>query len=243
MIMKRLTSGARLVFSLSRLSGLPIGLALWMARAQAAPLLPELALGGTVAMAAGLDQGSARAAYFAGKRARGSAERKRQFGAGVAQARQRLAENPDDPEGLLWLAANLGAEALERGKLTALGVLGEMERLLLRLETVAPTYDHAAAARTLGRLYHKAPAFISIGSMKKARLYWDKALSRDGDYAPNLILAADFYDDDGQKERARTLARRYLAAPVSPAENPEADEWMQIARDLLGAEADPKGQP
>jgi hypothetical protein len=242
MIMKRLTSGASLVFSLTRFSSLPLGLALWMARAQAAPL--DAAAGGLF-MAAELNGGprevGPRAAYFAGKRAPTTAERKRQFGAGIEQARQRLAARPDDPEGLLWLAANMGAEALERGKLTALGVLGEMERLLLRLEAVAPTHDHAAAARTLARLYHKAPAFISIGSMKKARQYWEKALSRAGDYPPNLILAADFFDDDGQDERARALARRYLAHPVTVSENPEAGEWMQIARDLLGDEA--KGRP
>jgi tetratricopeptide (TPR) repeat protein len=184
--------------------------------------------------------GAARSAYFAGKRAGDGSERRRQFSSGIALARQRLAARPDDPEGLLWLAANLGAEALERGKLSALNVLGEMERLLLRLDAVAPDYDHAAAARTLARLYHKAPAFISIGSSKKARLYWQRALDRAGDYPPNWILAADFYADDGQKQRARALAQRYLAAPVSANENPEAPEWMAIARDIAGPPGEAK---
>jgi hypothetical protein len=234
MLMKRLTSGATLVFSLTGLSGVPLGIVLRVARAEAAPLRAVHAIthGATFASLGEASSGP-RAAYFAGKRATNSAERRRHYSSGIAEARERLAAKPDDPEGLLWLAANLGAEALERGKLNALGVIAEMEKLLLRLEATAPEHDHAAAARTLARLYHKAPAFISIGSMKKARLYWDKALSRAGDYPANLILAADFYDDDGQDDRARALARRYLQKPVSPAENPEASEWLEIARGIV----------
>jgi TRAP transporter T-component len=183
---------------------------------------------------ANLPNATGREAYFAGKRAPTSDERRAAFSAGIRAARERLARSPDDPEGLLWLAANLGAEALERGKLSALNVLPEMERLLLRLDAVAPSYDHAAAARTLGRLYHKAPAIISIGSKKKARQYWEKALAAAPDYPANLVLAADFFADAGDKTRARELAARYRQRPVTPEENPEATEWNEIAARVLG---------
>jgi hypothetical protein len=219
---KRLTSGARLLLSLSGLAG-----ALGLLGAGA---------GLRAANADGLGPGAARAAYFAGKRAGDGRERRRWFAAGVSEARKRLEARGDDPEGLLWLAANLGAEALEHGKLHALGVLAEMERLLLKLEATAPEYDHAASARTLARLYHKAPALISIGSMKKARAYWEKALGRAGDYPPNLVLAADFFADDGDAARARTLARRYLASPVRAGDHPEAGEWLAIARERATTE-------
>ncbi len=183
---------------------------------------------GTAAASAGRNE------YMVGKRAKTSAERRRYFAAGMAAARARLAQKPDDPEGLLWLAANLGSEALERGKLSALNVLSEMEKLLLRLEQVAPEYDHAAAARTLARVYHKAPAFISIGSMKKARAYWEKALARAPEFPANLVLGADFYNDDGQKERAVQMARKYLAKPLHEAEHPDAAEWREIAETIVG---------
>ena len=212
MLTKRIAGGAALVLSLST--------TLRLARGQ-------------VSTGQDADGGSGRAAYLAGKRASGSDERKRHFAGGVAAARAQLQVRPDDPAALLWLAANLGAEALERGKLSALRVLPEMERLLLRLEAVAPGFDHAAGARTLARLYHKAPALISIGSMKKARSYWERALSRAGDYPANLVLAADFFHDDGDEARARQLAERYLANPVSPQENPEAREWREIAERLV----------
>jgi hypothetical protein len=217
MFIKRLAGGTAILFSM--LAGVPD------ARAQAATI--------------GGDGG--RASYLSGKRAASPDERRRHFSAGMAEAKARLDRAPDDPAGLLWMAANLGAEALERGKLAALRVLGQMEALLLRLEAVDPLYDHAAAARTLGRVYHKAPPLISIGSRGKARMYWDRALSRAGDHPANQILAADFFADDGQLARARDLARRYLTHPVAPAENPEANEWSAIAARILAH--DDEAQP
>jgi hypothetical protein len=180
-----------------------------------------------------------RSFYLAGKRATDTELRRRHFAQGVQLARARLAARPDDPEGLLWLAANLGSEALERGKLVALRVLPEMERLLLRLEATAPLYDHAAAARTLGRLYHKAPGIISIGSMKRAREYFERALSRAGDYPANQILAADFFADDGDRERARDLATRYLAHPETDDTSPDAALWRDIAFRITGRKGAP----
>jgi hypothetical protein len=219
MLTKKIAGGAALMVSLAA----PLH---WL-QALAAPFETPSRHAGTLA------PGTARDAYFAGLRASGSELRRRQFAQGIAAARARLARNPDDPDGLLWLAANLGAEALERGKLAALRVLPEMERLLLRLDATAPSYDHAAAARTLGRLYHKAPAIISIGSMKKARLWWQKALALAGDHPANLVLAADFHDADGDQQRARQLATRYLAAPVSADEHPEAPQWRQLAEQIV----------
>lgn len=156
--------------------------------------------------------------------------------AGVALARTTLASRPDDPEALLWLAANLGAGGLARGKLTALRILPEMERTLLRLDAVAPAYEHAAASRTLGRLYHKAPAVISIGSSKKARQYFERALALAPAFPGNQAMAADFFADQRERDRAATLARQVLAAPGLDAE-PDAPEWRAIARGILGEAA------
>jgi hypothetical protein len=180
------------------------------------------------------NRGEARAYWVAGKRAQGE-DRRRHFAAGMASARALIQANPDDPEGLLWLAANLGSEALERGKLSALRVIREMERLLLRLEERHPTYDHAAAARMLAVLYHKAPPIISIGSNARAREWFERALQRAGKHLANLILAADFFDDVGEDERARQLARAYLAAPASEV-NPDAAEWRRIAERIVGSD-------
>jgi hypothetical protein len=221
MLTKRMVGGAALVLSMSA--------AIRVATAQAHNKARQA--GAEVAVPA---PGSAREAWFAGQRAGRTEDRRRHFGSGVQAARARLQADADDPEGLLWLAANLGAEALERGKLVALRVIPEMERLLLTLEARAPDYDHAAAARTLATLYHKAPPIISIGSNKKARAFWELALGRAPDYPPNLVMAAEFFADDGDRGRAGALARRYLQRPMSEQEHPEAATWRKLAERLAG---------
>ncbi len=173
-------------------------------------------------------------AYLGGRVARQTEERLGLFRRGIAAGRDALQGRPDDPAGLLWLAANLGAEALERGKWAALKVLPEMERLLLRLEAVAPRFEHAAAARVLARLYHKAPAFISIGSSKKARAFFEKALQRAPDFPGNQALAAAFLSDEGDKERALGLARAVLRrTDLESIFGDEAKEWREIAQAIV----------
>ncbi len=147
-------------------------------------------------------------------------------------ARQGLARDPRDPAALLWLAGNLGAEALTHGKLYALRVIGEIESTLLQLERTAPDYDHAAAARVLGRLYHKAPALISVGSSRKAELYLREALARAPEFPGNWAFAADFYLDRRDCDRARPLGTRLRAAPDLDRYGVDAREWRQIAANV-----------
>lgn len=178
-----------------------------------------------------------RAGQAAGKRGDDD-ESRRQHQLGIDLARRALAANPDDRAGLLWLAANLGAEALTHGKLFALRVVPEIERTLLRLEAVDPSYDHAAAARALGRLYHKAPSVISVGSSKKAEDFLGRALSRDPDFPGNQAFAADFFASRGDCGRAVPLARRLQAAPNLDSFGIDAKEWREIAKDVLEDECD-----
>jgi tetratricopeptide (TPR) repeat protein len=176
----------------------------------------------------------AHQAYLAGRRAAGeSDEGRRYYQQGIALARQALTRDPDDPAGLLWLAANLGGEALTHGKLYALRVIGEIESTLLRLEQHHPMYDRAAAARALGRLYHKAPAIISVGSNAKAADYLGKALERAPAFPGNWAFAADFYADRRDCRRALPLAYRLRAATDLDGYGPDAAEWREIAARVL----------
>jgi tetratricopeptide (TPR) repeat protein len=173
---------------------------------------------------------AARDAYRAGQVARTTAERRQHHQRGLALAQQALARDPDDPAGLLWYAANLGAEALLRGKLRALPVVGDIERVLLHLERVHPGYDDAAAARSLGRLYHQAPPLISVGSSRKAADYLTRALSRAPDNAGNLAYGADFFSDQGDCARARSLLQQLQRHAALRQTGPEGDEFRDIAR-------------
>lgn len=175
----------------------------------------------------------ARQAYRAGQVAADREQSRSAYQHGIAVAREVLARAPDDPGALLWLAANLGGEALTHGRLHALGAIGEIERTLLRLEQRDPGYDHAAAARVLGRLYHKAPSIISVGDNQKAATYLGKALARAPDFPGNWAFAADFYAERRDCERALPLARRLAATPQLENYGFDAREWRQIAGRVL----------
>ena len=172
--------------------------------------------------------------YARGRSAATAAERRQLFEAGVRAGEARLAANRDDAAGLFWLAVNTGAAALERGKLQALPAIPKMEKLLLRCAEVAPAYEHGGAARVLGRLYYKAPAIISVGSNDKARVWLERALAIDGDFPGNLAVAAEFFAADGDTARARALARRCLDRLREQDFGPDAAEWREIARGVLG---------
>jgi tetratricopeptide (TPR) repeat protein len=199
-----------------------------------------------------ITEGQAEACYRRGRAAARSAQRRKHFLEGIAAARARLAADPvpgpGDPEGLFWLAVNLGAEALERGRFQALPVLPEMERLLQRCHAADPRYQHAGAARVLGRLYDKAPALISLGSVARARQWLESALELDPDFPGNLAFAADFFGRQGDAERSRHLAElcrlRLEAAPSDGELGPDAAEWRAIVIGILArSRATGKGDP
>lgn len=187
---------------------------------------------GVMAMGAEIS-GEAERAYRSGKAAPNDREARRHYQDGIDVAREALKTRPDDPAALLWLAANLGAEALTHGRLNALGVISEIEATLLRLEQAYPDYDHAAAARALGNLYWKAPALISVGSTKKAASYFLLALARSPDFPGNQALAAAFFADNGDCARARPLARAVESRRELAAIGLDAAEWKHLAAQTL----------
>jgi len=176
---------------------------------------------------------SASDAYQAGQLAQESRLRRAFFTRGMELARARLARQADDPEGLYWLAVNMGAEALERGKLSALPVVPRMEQLLMTLDRVAPSFEQAGAARVLGRLYHQAPAVISVGSNDRARQFLLRALSLAPEHPGNLAFAADFLVDHGDKARARHLAERCLERLRMQDFGREGRAWSELARHVV----------
>ncbi|MDX2020404.1 MAG: TRAP transporter TatT component family protein [Deltaproteobacteria bacterium] len=172
--------------------------------------------------------------FHAGRLAKGGA-RRQHFQKGIDEARAILQTNGNSPEGLFWLAVNMGAEALERGKMSALPVVPQMERLLLKLDTIDPNYEDAGASRVLGRLYHQAPAVISVGSSDKARKYLERALKLAPSHPGNQAFAADFLLEKGEDQRAKTLAAACLQALAASGGKygDEAREWKKIAQDVV----------
>ena len=108
-----------------------------------------------------------------------------------------------------------------------------MERLLLTLDKEDPGFEQAGAARVLGRLYHQAPAVISVGSNAKARLFLLRAVSLAPDHPGNLAFAADFLVDHGDKVQARQFAERCLQRLRTQDFGREAKEWNELAKHVV----------
>jgi len=172
-------------------------------------------------------------AYRAGKAAGDDQAARAHFQRGIDLARAALSTTPDAPDALLWLAANLAGEALTHGKLHALRIIPEIEATLLRLERVAPAYDHAAAARALANLYWKAPAVISVGSSKKATAYFETALQRAPAFPGNQAMAAAFFASRRDCARAKPLAEAVARRTDLDTFGPDAAEWRRLADEVL----------
>jgi len=173
--------------------------------------------------------GTAREAFEAGRLAKDSKVRRAAFSEGMVLAQARLDKNANDAEGLFWKAVNMGAEALERGKMSALPVVPKMEALLLTLDKVDPAYEQAGAARVLGRLYHQAPAVISVGSNKEARKFLAKAVGLAPGHPGNLAFAADFLYVHGDRSVARDYAVKSLRLLLERNWGSEGEEWRELA--------------
>ena len=178
---------------------------------------------------------NASAEFRAGRMAKDSKTRKAYFQKGMDEARSILKLQGDSAEGLFWLAVNMGAEALERGKMSALPIVPQMERLLLKLDGIDPKYEDAGASRVLGRLYHQAPSVISVGSSEKAKYFLERALKFAPGHPGNQAFAADFLLEKGQDERAKKLAAACLKSLDASGGKygDEAREWRELAQDVV----------
>jgi len=106
---------------------------------------------------------------------------------GIAASRQAIRFAPDSAAAHFYLGVNLGQ--LARTKLfTALGLLDDMEAAWIKSIALDPTFEHAAAHRSLGLLYLDAPGWpLSLGSRTKAQRHLQKAAELVPDYPENQI--------------------------------------------------------
>ena len=106
---------------------------------------------------------------------------------GIAASRKASRLAPDSAAAYFYLGVNLGQ--LARTKLfTALGLLDDMETAWIKSTELDPTFEHAAAHRSLGLLYLDAPGWpLSLGSRTKAQRHLQKAAELVPDYPENRI--------------------------------------------------------
>lgn len=152
----------------------------------------------------------------------------------IAIADQSLALNANDVRGLFWKAAAMGKMAESSGIVSALRMIGPMEKMLLKVVTLDEKYENAGAHRALGRIYHKLPGFpISFGSNQKALMH----MKRAHELFPRDVITRAFYAellyDVGRKEEARKHADFVLATPIADEDALEFSEYVDIALDVI----------
>ncbi len=93
---------------------------------------------------------------------------------------------------LYWYAVNASRWAALGTLLDKMREMPMALRLMQRIETVAPTLDHAGPARWLGAYYANAPG-IAGGDEKKGRQAFERAIELAPDYLETRVHFAELY--------------------------------------------------
>jgi tetratricopeptide (TPR) repeat protein len=137
-----------------------------------------------------------------------------------------------------YLGLNLGQLARTRG-LSALKLVDQMERELLRAATLDPKFDYAGPDRSLGLLYVQAPAVVSVGSRFRARQHLVRAVELAPEYPENHLNLVEAYLQWGERDAARrelkTLEQDWASARGQLTGPAWAANWAEWEARLLKA--------
>lgn len=122
---------------------------------------------------------------------------------GIEAARTATRLSPDEVAGHYYLGLNLGQLA-QTLRLSALGLVDEMEGALKKARELDAQFDFAGPDRCLGLLYRDAPGWpISVGSRSKARQHLERARELAGDYPDNQLNMLESWLKWGDEEKVR----------------------------------------
>jgi len=177
----------------------------------------------------------ARACFDVGEFATNSNERAEIAERGISLCRDLIARDPNLAQGHYYLGMNLGQLARTRG-LSALKLVGEMEKEFKRARELDEKLDNAGPDRNLGLLYKDAPRVASIGSRSKAQRHLQRAAEVAPDFPENRLNLIEAYlhwsDRNGAKRELKALEELWPKA-VTALSGPEwACSWMDWKKRL-----------
>ena len=146
-------------------------------------------------------------AYRAGKAAGDDDAARAPLPAGHRPARASARATPDQPDALLWLAANLAGEALTHGKLRALRVIPEIEATLLRLEQSRARLRSRGGGPGAGEPVLEGARRRSPSARPRKRRYFELALARAPDFPGNQAHGGRVLRPTRDCARARAAGR------------------------------------
>jgi tetratricopeptide (TPR) repeat protein len=153
-----------------------------------------------------------RACFEVAEFATNSTERAIFADKGIAAAEAVIAKDPTNAPANLYMGLNLGQLARTKG-LGALKVVDQIERYFMAAGSLDASFDHAGADRCLGLLYRDAPAWISVGSRKKAKQHLETAVAKAPGYPDNRLnlieTLLDWNDRNGALREYKALKERW----------------------------------
>jgi len=133
-----------------------------------------------------------------------------------------------------WLGTNLGLLGQEKGILSSLFLLPDIEKHLKESLKLDETYFFGAPHRAIGWLYHVIPPWpISSGDNIKAIQHLEKAISLGKEFPLNYIYAGEIYISLGKKKEAREVLSILANWPEDPLHKIENFPMIQKAKELL----------
>lgn len=145
----------------------------------------------------------ARACFDCADRASNNVQRASFSQEGITAAERALTINPKLGPAWFYLGLNQGQLARTR-KLTALGLLGDIENSWTKAIQFEAAFDFAGPHRSLGVLYRDAPGWpLSLGNRSKARRHLEKAAQIAPDYPENELCLLESYLEWGDKAAAK----------------------------------------
>lgn len=151
--------------------------------------------------------------------------------AALTPLRGLVERQPQFAAGHHYLAMNLGQLARTR-TLSALRLVGEMERAFLAAARLDPGLDHAGPDRYLGKLYRDAPPWpASIGSRTKSRRHFELSVRRAPDFPENPLCLIEALLQWGEAKAASTAAKLYAERVVSARARWVGPEWTHDWKD------------
>jgi tetratricopeptide (TPR) repeat protein len=158
-------------------------------------------------------------------------QKKKVFTEGKEAAENATNMEPDKPEGHYFLGISLGSWAEANGVLDSLFRVPAILREAKKVIEIEPAFDNGSAYMLLARVYHKAPAIISVGDKDKAQKNYEKAI----EYGPGNRVAFRFYAEflmDFDKKKAKEITSKGLEIPLDESNKYREEKEIQLLKEL-----------
>lgn len=171
--------------------------------------------------------------YWLGEYAEDAEDKLFFFDEGVECGKSGILINEDSLESNFWLAVNYGAFGQEKGIMQSLALVTPIKDAAEKAAEIDGSYFYGGPWRVLGRLYHKAPGFFSIGNTKKAVECLEKALEFGPKFYLNRLFLAEAYLSNREKAKAKEHLEWIRTAPLNKNHEREDESYKREAESLL----------